>query len=572
MKRLWPYLRPYRIECVLAPALKMLEAVFELLVPLVVGRLIDQGIGGGDRGVALICGAQLMLLAVVGMAASITAQYFAARAATGFASSVREALWERILGLSYTEFDRVGTGTLITRQTADINQTQNGVNMFLRLFLRSPFIVLGAFVCAAAVDRRSAWIFGGVIVLLSLAVGAVMAVTIPLYRRVQGKLDRVLLKTRELISGARVIRAFRREAEEHAEFTSENDGLNRLQQSVGRISALTNPVTFVVVNLATVLLIYTGAIQVQVGGLTQGQVVALVNYMSQILVELVKLANLIVTITRAVASADRVGEALSLSSSMADGKGTLPATGEAAAVRFSHVDLAYATGSGKALTDIDFSAEPGEVIGIIGATASGKSSLISLIPRLYDAASGQVTVDGQDVKSLSLKELRQAIGLVPQKAVLFQGSIRENLRDGAPGATDAELWEALRQAQAEEFVREKEGGLDFVVEQGARNLSGGQRQRLTIARALARKPRILILDDASSALDYATDAALGQAIRSLTPRPTTFLVSQRTSSLRHCDRILVLEEGHLAGVGKHEELLENCQVYREIHASQSAER
>ena len=569
MRKLLIYLKDFRRDSVLAPLFKLLEAAFDLIVPLVVAKIINSGIARQDSGYVLrLCGV-LVLLGLVGLACSVTAQYFAARAAVGFSARLRRALFGKIQSLSYSELDEVGTATLVTRMTSDINQVQNGVNLVLRLFLRSPFIVFGAMVMAFTIDVRSALVFAGAIPLLLLVVFGILLLTMPLYQRVQQRLDRVTLSTRENLTGVRVIRAFCREEEESAEFDRRNETLSRIQQSVGRISALMNPLTYVLINLAVILLIRTGAHQVDVGLLDQGSVVALYNYMAQILVELIKLANLIITISKSLACAKRIQGVLDLQPSL---ERTAPAAAEpqAAKVEFRGVALRYHGAGADALTGISFRAAPGETIGIIGGTGSGKSSLVGLIPHFYDATAGTVLVDGVDVKSQDPEALRKKIGIVPQKAVLFQGTIRENLLWGDPNADTAALRQALEVSQAAEIVAGKEGGLDAPVEQGGKNFSGGQRQRLTIARALTRRPEILILDDSASALDFATDARLRQAIRSLSPRPTTFIVSQRTASIRRADRILVLDDGALVGIGTHEELLRTCPVYQEIHNSQYA--
>ncbi len=589
MKKLLVYLKDYKKESILAPLFKMLEASFELIVPLVVTAIIDVGIAGRDSGYILKMCLVMVALGLIGLLCSVTAQYFAAKAAAGFGTKVRHQLFAHIQTFSFTEIDQAGTATLITRMTSDINQAQSGVNMVLRLFLRSPFIVFGAMIMAFTIDIKAALIFAVAIPLLSLVVFGVMAVSIPLYRKVQERLDKVLGITRENLTGARVIRAFHKEEEEKARFEESLESLTSMQNHVGKISAFMNPVTYVIINGATIFLLYTGAVQVDAGTLTQGEVVALVNYMSQILVELIKLANLIVTITKAVACGNRVESILEIQSSMpADGTETKQgaenkietSVGEPQrregeknqtpipAVQFSHVGLTYQGAGGESLSDIDFSAEKGETIGIIGGTGSGKTSLVHLIPRFYDATQGTVLINGRNVKEYSLEELRQKVGIVMQKAVLFQGTIRENLCWGKSDATEEELYQALELAQAKEVVEGKEGRLDAFVEQGGKNFSGGQRQRLTIARALARKPEILILDDSASALDYATDARLRKAIREMEGSPTVFIVSQRTSSIQHADKIIVLEDGEVAGIGAHQQLLETCSVYREIYESQ----
>lgn len=578
MKNLLMYLKNYKKECVLAPLFKMLEASFELIVPLVVSAIIDVGIAGSDSGFILRMCLVMVALGLIGLICSVTAQYFAAKAAAGFGTKVRHALFAHIQTFSFSEIDKAGTATLITRMTSDINQAQSGVNMVLRLFLRSPFIVFGAMVMAFTIDWKAALIFVVTIPLLSLVVFGVMAVSIPLYRKVQERLDKVLGITRENLTGARVIRAFHKEEEEKERFEEGLESLTAMQTYVGKISAFLNPVTYVIVNGATIVLLYTGAIQVNIGNLTQGEVVALVNYMSQILVELIKLANLIVTITKAAACGNRVSSILEMKSSMPitqEGKGSLDFEGKQEKapegipmVQFSHVGFTYQEAGGESLSDIDFSVEKGETIGVIGGTGSGKTSLVHLIPRFYDVTRGEVLIQGKNVKEFSLEELRQKVGIVMQKAVLFQGTIRENLCWGKEDATDEELYQALDTAQAREVVESKEGKLDSVVEQGGKNFSGGQRQRLTIARALVRKPEILILDDSASALDYATDARLRKAIRDMEGKPTVFIVSQRTSSIQHADKIIVLDDGEVAGIGTHEKLLEQCQVYQEIYDSQ----
>lgn len=570
------FLKTYWKESVCAPLFKLLEACFDLAVPLVIARIINVGIAGGDTGYIIrMCGL-LVLLGFAGLAFSVTAQYFAAAAAVGFSTGLRHALFARIQSLSYADLDRVGSSTFITRMTSDVNQLQTGVNMVLRLFLRSPFIVFGAMIMAFSINVQSALIFAVVIPVLSVIVYGIMLLTMPLYRKVQGKLDRVLGISRENLNGVRVIRAFCREESETEAFRRENDSLNAQQKFVGKLSALMNPLTYVVVNLAVLALIWRGAVGVNAGNLRQGDVVALYNYMAQILVELIKLANLIVTITKAAACSKRLETVLNMSPSLCHSAGKAAdsasvVTGQKVpAVEFRKVSLRYPGGGDDALTDISFRAEPGETVGIIGGTGSGKTSLINLIPHFYDATGGEVLLDGRNVLLWDDKALRAKIGLVPQKAVLFRGTIRENLLWGNPDATEDELCEALSAAQATDVVAKKEMGLDSVVEQGGRNFSGGQRQRLTIARALVRHPDILILDDSASALDYATDARLRQALRQLKKAPTVFIVSQRTASLAHADRILVLDDGHLCGIGRHEQLLETCPVYREIYDSQFA--
>ena len=576
MKKLLNYLSAYKKEAVLAPLFKMLEASFELLVPLVMAKIIDTGIKNQDLAYILKMGAVLVLLGVIGLVCSLTAQYFAAKAAVGFGAGVRRDLFRHINRLSYSEIDAQGTATLITRMTSDVNQVQSGVNLTLRLFLRSPFIVFGAMIMAFTIDVKSALIFVAAIPLLSLVVFGIMLISMPLYKRVQRQLDRVMQITRENLTGARVIRAFNREQDEIASFKEEGGLLIRFQIFVGRISALLNPVTYVIVNLAIVVLIYTGAGQVDSGRIPQGEVVALVNYMSQILVELIKLANLIISITKALACAGRISSVFEMESSIVDPgeekggqvKEENPPVSGTPRVSFQNVSFSYQGAKEESLSDISFDAVPGEIIGVIGGTGSGKSTLVNLIPRFYDVTKGQVLVNGTDVRAQSLSKLRGQIGVVPQKAVLFKGTIRDNMRWGKEDASDREIEEALETAQALEVVKSRENGLDAMIFQGGKNLSGGQRQRLTIARALVRKPQILILDDSSSALDFATDARLRKALRERTGGAAVFLVSQRASALRHADQILVLDDGRLAGKGKHEELLETCPVYREICLSQ----
>lgn len=572
MKNLVTYIKEYSKECVLGPLFKLLEACFDLIVPLVMAGIIDNGIAGNDKGYVFRFGGVLVLLAIVGLTCSITAQYFAAKAAVGFAANVRHALFAHIESLSYSEMDTIGTSTLITRMTSDINQMQSGVNMALRLFLRSPFIVFGAAIMAFTIDVKAALIFVVVIPLLAIVVYGIMFISMPMYKRVQAELDKVLGRTRQNLTGVRVIRAFNKEDSEKKNFCEENQELTRLQMLVGRISALTNPVTYVMINVALVVLLWVGAIRINAGSLTQGQVVALINYMSQILVELIKLANTIVLSTKAVACANRVSSVFDIKSSLTSGdykanEGSI-AKKEGISVCFNHVNMKYAGAGEESLTDIDFKAEAGSTIGVIGGTGSGKSSLVNLIPRFYDVSEGQVLVDGRDVREYDLTELRERIGVVPQKAVLFHGTIRENICWGNNDATDEEIIKALRSAQALEVVAGKEEKLDYMIEQGGRNLSGGQRQRLTIARALVRKPSILILDDSSSALDFATDAKLRKSLKELDYNPTVFIVSQRTSSIQHADMILVLDDGKLVGKGTHEELVQNCDVYKEIYMSQ----
>lgn len=569
MWKLLIYLKDYKKETVLGPLFKLLEASFELMVPLVMASIIDVGIDNKDTKYVLLMGGVLLLLAVVGLASSLTAQYFAAKAAVGFAAKLKSALFRHIETFSYSEMDRLGSTSLITRMTSDMNQVQSGVNLVLRLFLRSPFIVFGAMIMAFTIDVKAALIFVVAIPLLSIVVFGVMLVSIPLFKKVQAGLDRVLGITRENLTGVRVIRAFRKEGEETEEFERANLDLNRVQMFVGRISALMNPFTYVIINGATIVLIWTGAVRVEGGLITQGAVVALVNYMSQILVELVKLANLIITVTKAIACGNRIQDVFEIHTSLPDSaeKDVASGVGEKAVV-FEHVGLKYQESSEESLTDVSFVAKKGEVIGIIGGTGSGKTSLVNLIPRFYDITSGKLCIDGEEIGQYPLTQLREKIGIVPQRAVLFYGTIRSNMQWGRPEATDEEIWEALSTAQAADFVRAKEGGLDALVEQGGKNFSGGQRQRLTIARALVKKPEILILDDSASALDYATDAALREGIREKMRGTTVFIVSQRTSSILHADHIIVLDDGEVAGTGTHEELLADCEVYREIYESQ----
>ena len=595
MKRLFSYMKDYKLESILGPLFKMLEASFELFVPLVVARMVDVGIRGRDSGYILKMGGVLVLLALIGLACSLTAQYFAAKAATGAATSLRNDLFSHIGRLSYTEIDTVGTSTLITRMTSDINQVQSGINMTLRLLLRSPFVVFGAMVMAFTVDVRSAFVFVVTIPVLCVVVFGIMAVSMPLYKSVQRQLDKVLLTTRENLLGVRVIRAFNRQKSETEKFDRENGNLVRMQVFVGKISALLNPVTYVIINIAVVAVIWVGAEQADSGIITQGKVIALVNYMSQILVELIKMANLIIIISKAVACMNRVDSIFKVESSIED-KGRhgsrKPGSQNSGSqnsgsqnpgpqnsgpqnpalripkVEFKDMEFVYAGAKEPALKDISFCAMAGQTIGVIGGTGSGKSTLVNLIPRFYDAASGQVLVDGTDVKEYSLDELRDKTGVVPQKSVLFKGTLRDNMRWGKQDASDEEIYRALDTAQAREFVDSKGEGLDLYIDQGGHNLSGGQRQRLTIARALVRKPEILIMDDSASALDFATDARLRKAIRENTGDMTVFIVSQRATTIKSADTILVLDEGRLAGMGTHKELLKDCQVYREICLSQ----
>lgn len=570
MWKLLRFLKPYRKEAVCAPLFKLLEVIFELLVPLVVASMIDNGIGGNDKGELLRSAALMITLGAVGLASATTAQYFAAKASAGFGANIRYAMMQHIQKRSYAELDQMGTDTMITRITSDVNQVQSGVNLALRLMLRSPFVVIGAMIMAFTVDVKCALIFVAVIPLLTIVVFAIMFGSIPLYQAVQKKLDNILGRTRENLLGVRVLRAFCKEEEEMDAFTAESAALSVMQKRVGRISALMNPATYILLNLAIIFLIWTGALQVEAGVLTQGAVIALYNYMSQILVELIKLANLIITLTKSIASGNRIQDMLSFGENRDETKkqDCKPDADSSATVQFDHVSCRYPQASADALHDISFTAKAGETIGIIGGTGSGKTTLVNLIPGFYPATSGTVSIDGVDVQQYTDASLRAQIGVVPQKAVLFQGTIRENLQWGKTDATDEELYQALEIAQAKEIVEQKAGKLEERITENAGNLSGGQRQRLTIARALVRQPRILILDDSASALDYATDAALRQSLQTMPNRPTTFLVSQRTASLLQADRILVLDGGKLVGNGTHQELLQNCAVYQEIYYSQ----
>lgn len=568
MKKLFRYLKGYEKECVLAPLFKMLEASFELLVPLVIAAIIDTGIASGDRGYIVRMCLVLVALGVVGLATSITAQYFAAKAAVGFAARIRHGLLERLQSLSYSDMDRLGTSTMITRMTSDVNQVQNGVNLALRLLLRSPFVVFGAMIMAFTIDWKAAMTFAAVIPVLCLVVFGIMLWTIPQYKAVQERLDQVTGAARENLSGVRVIRAFCMEDRETRAFNGRNDRLTSLQEKVGRVSALLNPVTYVIINLAVIALIWVGGLRVSSGILTQGQVVALYNYMSQILVELIKMANLIITMTKAAACGNRIQSVLDMTPAQKNGTAVPGPDAPRGQVEFRDVSLQYPGSGAESLTGLRFTAKPGQTVGIIGGTGSGKTSLVNLIPRFYDATAGQVLVDGVDVKDFDMADLRRRVAVAPQKAVLFRGTIRSNLLFGNPNATEEDLAEALRIAQAAEIVAGKAGGLDEPIEQGGANLSGGQRQRLTIARALACKPEILILDDSASALDYATDSHLRGAIRAMKNGPTTFIVSQRAASVRFADQIIVLEDGKVADIGTHEELLNRCQTYQEIYYSQ----
>ena len=568
LKKLLVYIRDFRLECVLAPLFKLLEASFELIVPLIMAAIIDRGIPSGDTGFIVRMCLWLVVLGGVGLLSSVTAQYFSAKAAIGFSAKLRHVLMAHIQTLSYTELDTVGTSTLITRMNSDINQVQTGVNMCLRLLLRSPFVVFGAMVMAFTIDTKCALIFAGVIAVLCVIVFSIMLATIPMYRRVQGQLDSVTATTRENLTGVRVVRAFCKEDAERAKFEHKLQLLTRMQLTVGRISAMMNPATYVVINAAVIVLIHTGAVRVQMGALSQGQVVALYNYMSQILVELIKMANLIITLTKAAACGDRVAAVLAIRSTQKDGEKTPAIDAPRGSVVFAGVSMSYSGAGAESVSGVSFTAAPGATIGVIGGTGSGKSTLVNLIPRFYDVTSGRVLVDGMDVRDIRKDELRRRIGVVPQKAMLFKGTIRSNLLWGNADATEADLRDALKVAQALDVVSAKSQGLDEPVEQGGRNFSGGQRQRLTIARALVRKPEILILDDSASALDYATDANLRRAIRQMENPPTTFIVSQRAASVRFADRIIVLDDGRVAGMGTHDELLAACPVYQEIYASQ----
>ena len=568
MKQLLPFLKNYKIQSALAPLFKMLEAIFELIVPLVVASIINDGIREGNLKLVVSKALLLVLLAVVGMSAAITAQFFAAKAATGFATEVRHSLFEKIQSFSFNEIDRIGTSTLITRMTNDVNQAQSTVNMVLRLFLRSPFIVVGALVMALTIDAKISLIFLLVIVLLSVVVAVIMKCTVPMYKNVQNTLDFVTLMTRENLTGARVIRAFTEEDDEYNKFKEKNNLLAHFQRSVGRISALMNPITYIIINLGIVLLIYSGALKVESGTLNQGQVVALYNYMSQILVELVKFASLIVTITKGFASGGRIASILNVDNTLEHSDDTNCYNNHA--VCFDNVSLTYKGAGEESLTNISFFADKGQTVGIIGSTGSGKSSLVSLIPHYYDATKGRVTVNGRDVKSVDKEELRSNIGFVMQKAVLFAGTVRDNIKWGKKDATDEEINEALRIAQVYDNVYEKDG-LDTVIEQNGANLSGGQKQRLSIARAIVSKPEIIVLDDSASALDFATEKALREAILSLDYKPTLFIVSERTSSILSADKIIVLEDGQIVDVGTNEQLLKSCEVYREIYFSQFSE-
>ena len=577
MKRLMMYLKDYKKESILAPLFKLLEAFFELMVPLVMANIIDFGISNRNMGYIGKMGLLLLLLGVVGLASSITAQFFAAKAAVGFSTKLRQALFNHIEDLSFTDIDKAGTSTMITRMTSDVNQVQSGVNMTLRLFLRSPIIVFGAMIMAFTIDVKCALIFVVAIPLLSVVVFGIILSTIPMYKKVQSKLDQVLGITRENLTGVRVIRAFHQEAKEADRFRENNEALSAMQIFVGKISACMNPVTYIIVNGAIIALIYTGAVQVNIGNLSQGEVVAIINYMNQILVELVKLANLIVTMTKALACAERVASVFDIGADAAyvgaqDQKLADKVDKSAPFLDFKHVSLTYQGAGAPTLQDMNFTVNRGDTVGIIGGTGSGKTSLVNLIPGFYPATEGEILLEGRDIRTMRDEELRGRIGVVPQKAVLFKGTIRSNLQWGKPDATEEEMWKALELAQASEVVDGKPGKLDATVAQNGKNFSGGQRQRLTIARALVRNPEILILDDSASALDYATDAKLRAAIRTLEDKTTTFIVSQRASTIRHADKIIVLDDGEIAGMGTHDELLKDCTVYQEIYYSQYPEQ
>lgn len=580
MKQLMMYLKDYKKESILAPLFKLLEAFFELLVPLVMANIIDYGISNRNMGYIGKMGLLLLLLGVVGLASSITAQFFAAKAAVGFSTKLRQALFDHIEDLSFTDIDKAGTSTMITRMTSDVNQVQSGVNMTLRLFLRSPIIVFGAMIMAFTIDVKCALIFVVAIPLLSVVVFGIILSTIPLYKKVQSKLDQVLGITRENLTGVRVIRAFHQEAKEADRFRENNEALSAMQIFVGKISACMNPVTYIIVNGAIIALIYTGAVQVNIGNLSQGEVVAIINYMNQILVELVKLANLIVTMTKALACAERVASVFEIGADATEDEKKAALDNSIAAkvdekapfLNFNHVSLTYQGAGAPTLQDMNFTVNRGDTVGIIGGTGSGKTSLVNLIPGFYPATEGEILLEGRDIKTMGDEELRGRIGVVPQKAVLFKGTIRSNLQWGKPDATEEEMWRALELAQASEVVDGKPGKLDATVAQNGKNFSGGQRQRLTIARALVRNPEILILDDSASALDYATDAKLRAAIRTLEDKTTTFIVSQRASTIRHADKIIVLDDGEIVGMGTHDELLKDCTVYQEIYYSQYPEQ
>lgn len=575
MKSLLKYLKDYKKEVVCAPLFKLLEVCFELFVPLVMAGIIDKGIANEDKSYILKMCLLLVVLGIVGLISAVSAQFFAAKAAVGFATKLRHALFSHIQSLSYAEQDKLGTATMITRMTSDINQTQNGVNMTLRLLLRSPVVVFGAMIMAFTVDVKAAVIFVVIIPLLSIVVYTIMHITIPMYRKTQSGLDKVLLLTRENLAGARVIRAFNREEDEICQFQTENNQLTNMQLKVGKISALMNPLTYVLINFSVIALIYVGAIRVDTGHLTQGEVIALVNYMSQILVELVKLANLIITVTKSLACAKRIEGIFQMESSQEETKNPISIPSRAQLrekniplFHFDHVSFTYPGAKESAVEDVDFKVYEGQTIGIIGGTGCGKSTIIKLLPRYYDATKGTVYFCGNDIRNYRMDDVRSQVGMVMQKAVLFKGTIRSNLLWGKKDATDEEIYQALELAQAKEVVEGKEHKLDEVVEQGGKNFSGGQKQRLTIARALVRKPRILVLDDSASALDFATDARLRQALKTIKDQTTTFIVSQRTSSIMHADQILVLDDGKVTDIGTHEELMKRCETYREIHYTQ----
>ena len=575
MKKIFTYFKPYKWQSLLGPLFKLLEATFELLVPFIVALIVDKGLGGyvegvgyphADKGFIVSMCLVLAGFGLVGLLFSVTAQYFSARAATGVAANVRKDLFKKLQSLSYKDIDKMGEATMLTRMTSDVDKMQTGINLFLRLLLRSPFIVFGALICACIIDPASFGVFGGAIVVLAIVVYAVMFICMPLYKKSQAKLDKVLLSTRENLTGARVLRAFCKEEDERELFNERNEALTKERKFVGGIAAITNPLTFALVNLAIIVLLYTGALRVESGTLSQGEVIALYNLMSQILIELIKLANLIVTVAKAVASADRIEGVLQMQPSLKIVEESENVGGMDGFIVFDNVSMRYNEGAEEALLEISFSVQKGETVGVIGGTGSGKSTVVNLIPHFYDVSEGNVYVNGKDVRQADLQSyLRERIGVVPQKAKLFKGTVRENLLWGKADASEEELWNALRLAQAEEFIQEK-GGLDAVVEQGGKNFSGGQKQRLTIARALVRNPEILILDDSSSALDYATDAALRKGIRTL--HTTVFVVSQRASSVRDADKIIVLDDGRTVGIGTHSELMESCEVYREIYFSQ----
>lgn len=573
MRNLLKYLKDYKKESILGPLFKLLEASFELFVPLVMAKIIDIGIKNQDIGYIIKMGGILILLGIIGLSCSLTAQYFAAKAAVGFGTSLRKELFKHINQFSYTELDTMGTATLITRMTSDINQVQSGVNLVLRLFLRSPFIVFGAMIMAFTIDVKAALIFVAAIPLLSIVVFGIMLISMPLYKKVQRQLDKILLKTRENLIGMRVIRAFNRQEDEIKSFDDSSDLLVKFQLFVGKISAALNPLTYILINFAVIALVWVGGKQVNSGIITQGAVVALVNYMSQILVELIKLANLIITISKSLACANRVNSALEEKISMIEKKeSTVEEKENAVRVEFENMDFTYAGAKQAALLNISFEAKKGETIGIIGGTGSGKSTLVNLIPRFYDATKGRILINGVDIREYSFSQLRKKIGVVPQKAVLFKGTVRENMKWGKQEAADEEIYQALEIAQAKEIIEEKKEGLDFLIQQEGKNLSGGQRQRLTIARALVKKPEILIMDDSASALDFATDAKLRKAIKENTKDMTVFIVSQRAATIKNADKILVLDDGRLVGAGKHHELFESCEVYKEICLSQLSKK